>query len=264
VFGTMVVPGLIDTIRPEGIDVPDLVANIRVDQAWGAAQLSGALHEVTALNTFVSPNTGRFVSGDDELGWAIQAGVMFKLPFIAPGDQLWLQAAFSDGAGAYNGLPGSTTLERFTSIRVAQTDAFVDVNGNIQTAEVFSVAGKFLHYWLPNLRSNFFAGYADIDYGSGASVLVENAVATNGVPVNVGFLDTRIFEVGANLIWTPVKNLDIGVEAVYRNIDVKGRTIDPFAGGTFNAAGNFVAPTVFRTLSDDDVIEARLRVRRDF
>jgi Porin subfamily len=256
--------GFVNTIRPEGIDFPDLVANVRIDQAWGAAQLSGALHEVTALNTFVSPLTGVFSNGDEELGWAIQAGVMFKLPFLAPGDQLWLNAAYSDGAGAYNGLPGTSTLERFTSVRVAQTDAFVDVNGNIQTTEVFSIAGKFLHYWLPNLRSNFFAGYADINYGGEASILVTGSPDVVGGAFNAGFLDTRIFEVGANLIWTPVKNLDIGVEAVYRNIDVKGQTINRFAGGTFGPAGEFVAPPVFRTISDDDVIEARLRVRRDF
>jgi hypothetical protein len=31
-----------------GVQAPDVVGNIRVDQAWGLFQLSGALHEVNA------------------------------------------------------------------------------------------------------------------------------------------------------------------------------------------------------------------------
>ena len=31
-----------------GFQAPDVVANLRVDQAWGSAQIMGALHDVNA------------------------------------------------------------------------------------------------------------------------------------------------------------------------------------------------------------------------
>ena len=31
-----------------GFQAPDVVANLRVDQAWGSAQIMGALHQVNA------------------------------------------------------------------------------------------------------------------------------------------------------------------------------------------------------------------------
>jgi hypothetical protein len=212
-----------------------------------------------------APAGAAAVRADDEIGFALQGGVMFKLPMIAPSDELWLQAAYADGAIAYTGLPSASTFVRFTSVRTPITDAFVNAEGGVETTEAWSVSGKFLHYWLPNLRSNLFGGYAEVNFGSGASGLAA-PIGGVGPDVRVGFPDVRLFELGANLIWSPVKNLDIGIEGVYRRIEVKGRVADPFAGGTFNEAGQFVPPASFvnRTTGSDDVFEARFRLQRDF
>ena len=58
-----------------GFVAPDLVGNIRVDQAWGLFQISGALHTVNAsynnVNAFNTPGaTSSVLSGhpDDETG----------------------------------------------------------------------------------------------------------------------------------------------------------------------------------------------------
>src|SRR5262249_37173462 len=55
---------------------PDIVGNLRVDQAWGSAQLAGALHQLRAgpygsnfAATSVSPYTG--VNPPDKWGWAV-------------------------------------------------------------------------------------------------------------------------------------------------------------------------------------------------
>jgi hypothetical protein len=257
--GFVAPPGTFVTtaVAPEGTEWPDLVANIRVDQAWGAAQLSAALHEVSALNAVFPPGVATRTTGDDDLGFAIQAGVMFKLPFIAPGDELWLQATYADGAINYAGAGGVNT---FTSLRLPQRDAFVDAFGNLQTAEVFSVSGKFLHYWLPNLRSNIFAGYQTVEYGGNASVVVLPIVG-GGTGIRLGFVDHEIFELGANLIWTPVKQLDVGLEAVYRRFDADGTV----ATRLRRVEGReLVTLDNFRRDNDDDNLEVRLRIQRDF
>src|SRR5207302_7880553 len=68
---------------------PDIVANLRVDQAWGSAQLSGALHQVRAgyygnntQSTIVAgPNAFTGLAPDDKWGFAVAAGIVLNLPW---------------------------------------------------------------------------------------------------------------------------------------------------------------------------------------
>jgi Porin subfamily len=54
----------------EGHDYPDLVANLRVDQPWGSAQVMGALHNVAAQYYGTTEASGH---PDDKLGFAAGA-----------------------------------------------------------------------------------------------------------------------------------------------------------------------------------------------
>jgi hypothetical protein len=271
---------------PAGTRAPDVVANIRIDQSWGSAQLSAAAHQLRSANV-----TGRLANGDffvslpgavpggvgatpidnpdDEWGYAIQGGVSFKLPMLAAGDQLWLQAAYASGALGYTHIDDATAL-RAGALRLNQTEAVVNpFTGDVEKTDSWSVSGNFLHYWTPNWRSNFFGAYSEIDFDDTASTLIVNNVAVGGIGatgtvLNLGFVDTRIYEAGANLIWTPVKQLDIGVEAVYRKIEAKGRVPDAFGPLITGTSGaGFVDPRLSNR-SSEDIWEARLRVQRDF
>src|SRR5262249_13357454 len=95
-----------------GWDVPDIVANLRVDQAWGSAQIAGALHEVNALyfNSLggtgvpfnnVFPNLEPSGRPDNEWGWALMGGLKINTPFIGQGDYLQLGAIYTQGALRY-------------------------------------------------------------------------------------------------------------------------------------------------------------------
>ena len=70
-----------------GMQWPDIVANLRVDQAWGSAQIMGALHEVNA-NYYLSAVTAPFLtvpaSGNpsEEVGWVVGAGFKWNFPWI--------------------------------------------------------------------------------------------------------------------------------------------------------------------------------------
>ncbi|MFG1465214.1 porin [Xanthobacter sp. DSM 24535] len=208
-----------------GTQVPDIVANLRVDQAWGSAQLSGALHQVTALTPL---NTGVFPTGvsylgqstDDTWGWAIGGSVELKLPVISPGDSLYIQANYADGALSYLGLSG-TTQGRATSLGSSGINSFGSFasydgafypladavwngsNLSYDTESGWALQGQYRHYWMPNLRSAVYAGYVDIS-----------------VPDNtVGAADVKMWQVGLNTIWSPVKNLDLGVEVLYSKVE---------------------------------------------
>jgi hypothetical protein len=199
---------------------PDLVGNIKYAGTWGSAQLSGALHQTRSNIVGLD---GEFE--DAELGWAIGTQIGINLPALGAGDALWLAAAYADGALGYLGFGSNVTgVGASGSLRgFAVPDAFVDLNGDIETGNGWQVAGGLRHYWAPTLRSNLHGSYAQVNF--------DDTV--------IG--DITEWRAGANLFWSPVSGLDIGVEAIYANIDVDGIDLD-----------------------NDDRWEARLRVQRDF
>jgi hypothetical protein len=82
--------------------------------------------------------------------------------------------------------------------------------------------------------------------------------------------DFSLVNLAANLIWSPVSNLDIGVEVAYDRINISGRVAD------LNKCGNVpVFPAGFfgvgtpaqvcgHTTSHEDEWRGRLRVQRSF
>ncbi|CAO4153303.1 porin [Methylorubrum aminovorans] len=281
--------------------LPDFVGSLRYDAPWGSAQLSAAVREI---------NVGGFISsvgvpggsaanaqallaarglGDGvqtEYGWAVQGGVKFNLPFIAPGDGLYLQGSYGEGTSFYTG------INRFTAGYLASAsvyagnpfnqylaDAVVNpLSGRIELSSSFTAVASYLHYWSPEWRSAFYASYGEIWFPTGArqatsqaNALVNsgNTVAPGSYLTNpVGYAtsqslrDTYQIVTGASLIWSPVKDLDIGVEGQYIRTGVKGGRVADQDKGGFIGAGNAQVPT--RTVSSEDVFQARFRVQRDF
>ena len=82
-----------------GIQVPDIVGNIRIDQTWGSAQIMGARHEVNAqYYDTASLSTGH---PGDEWGWVAAAGLRLNFPYFAQGDFFQTQVNYTHGALSY-------------------------------------------------------------------------------------------------------------------------------------------------------------------
>ncbi len=195
---------------------PDLVGNIKYAGTWGSAQLAGALHQVRS-NALVG---GEYA--DSELGWAMSGMVNVNLPMLAEGDALWLAATYADGALGYLG------FDPDISVGIASgtvLDAYLGPDGDIETGRGWSLAGGLNHYWTPTIRQSLFGSYARVEYGTAAP--------------SADFTEWRV---GSNVIWSPVSGLDIGVEALYSNLNPRG-----IVGA-----------------DDDDAWEGRLRIQRDF
>ncbi|BAU92116.1 porin [Methylorubrum populi] len=281
--------------------LPDFVGSLRYDAPWGSAQLSAAVREINVGGFLASvgvPGGSAAAAqsllaarglGDGvktEYGWAVQGGVKFNLPFIAPGDGLYLQGSYGEGTSFYTG------INRFTAGYLANAsvyagnpfnqylaDAVVNpLSGRIELSSSFTAVASYLHYWSPEWRSAFYASYGEIWFPTGArqatsqaNALVNsgNTVAPGSYLTNpVGYAtsqslrDTYQIVTGASLIWSPVKDLDIGIEGQYIRTGVKsGRVADQDKGG-FIGSGNAQVPT--RTVSSEDVFQARFRVQRDF
>ena len=84
---------------------PDIVGNIRVDQAWGLFQISGALHVVTAPTTARSalrrciPIAVSEISGHPETKWggSVMAALQIKNIPTGAGDDIKIDASWAKG-----------------------------------------------------------------------------------------------------------------------------------------------------------------------
>ena len=77
----------------------------------------------------------RFLAPDDAYGWAVMAGVVINLPW-QKGDKFHVEAAFSEGAGAYVGLDGgisgkNNNFSRFNGGTVAAAWAMDSIFGTL-------------------------------------------------------------------------------------------------------------------------------------
>ncbi|MDJ1157966.1 porin [Chelatococcus sp. SYSU_G07232] len=221
-----------------GERLPDVVGQLRVDQSWGMVQMSAALHQMRSTNFVPGFAPQPFV--DTDYGFAVQGGLQLKLPMIASGDQLWLQGGYAEGAMSYLGL-GNTSVGDIT---LNQTDVYVDGTGDAKRSKAWAVTALFLHYWTPQVRQAVFGSYGRIDYAASGSVV-------NAAGATTGFVDTTDWRIGTNVSWIPVSGFYIGVEALYRRVDPRGRV---YANN--DATGRLVGSA--------DAIETRLRLQRDF
>ena len=90
--------------------VPDIVGSLRVDQAWGSAQISAALHQIRGgyygnNTTGAGANGTPFAAPEDTFGFAVDAGIIINLPW-AKGDRFYVEGAYTEGAPAYAGWSG--------------------------------------------------------------------------------------------------------------------------------------------------------------
>jgi hypothetical protein len=278
-------------------EVPDFVGVLRLDQAWGSAQLSAASHQIDIgdlTNTTPVPGATGIAHTRAAYGFAVQGGLKVNMPFIAPGDAFYLQGAFTEGAQLYSGYcmyAGcyAQTAATIQGQKFAQyfNDATVNpITGQLQLATNITGTVSYLHYWSPEWRSAFFGSYGEQNFSAAAragqgiifaatnGITGANSFGTNavGVPgtrfyaLSAPLRDTYQFLLGANIIWSPVKDLDIGLEGFYTQQGVKsGRVIDvdkdPTAYTRISSinAGGFV-----RTTTSDGIEQIRIRIQRDF
>lgn len=249
--------GLSYTNYQGGQQAPDIVANLRYEGAWGAVQLSGALHQVVttlALYNGFYPGMGT----TSQWGWAIGGSAEIKLPVLAAGDSLFVQANYEQGAASYIGLSGTSQgrASSVGSIDLKQVggaltasgafytvaDAVADLFGQPSLTTGWAIQGQFRHYWTPGLRSALYAGY------------LSYSVPTNIVAAQ----DFNMWQLGVNTIWSPVKNLDIGAEVLYTKVD---GSVPLGQYAATNATGGTIGSLVG---GSTDIWSGGIRVQRNF
>ena len=154
--------------------------------------------------------------------------------------------------------------------------------GQLELNDNVTVSAAYLHYWSPEWRSAFFGSYgeqnfpaargwprADLQHHQPENSFGANGVGTPGTrfyALSQALRDTYQFVAGANVIWSPVKDLDIGLEGFYTQIGVKnGRVIDVDKDPTaYSRVAAINAGGLVRTTTSDGVSQIRVRIQRDF
>ncbi|WP_420335857.1 porin [Roseibium sp.] len=173
------------TLGYGGTRMPDLIGVLGISQGWGEAQVMGALHQVYP-NAAFNGQTGR---SEDELGFAVGAGVEINFGGLAQGGSIALQGIYTDGASAY----GSTGWNDLI------TDAVWDGNST-ETTRTWNVFGGVSLDLTNTIELNVEGGYHNVDAATSA-------------------YDFTQWSVTSNLVWEPVPGFIMGPEIQYRDLD---------------------------------------------
>ncbi len=262
-----------------GQHAPDFVGNIRLDQAAFTAQLSGAVHNVSA--NYYSTAGGAL--GNEQLGhpgdawgWAIAGGLQLKQLPTGPGDKISLDFTYSDGAPKYViGGVTANTFDKFSGDTnfAGSYQSFAAVNlydgvyangGGIEKTKVWGFRGGYVHNWTPNWETSVFGSYTKVDYNTNASVAICNARTAAAGAVNQinGYTcnpDFAIWQVGTRTAWTPVQNLTFSGEFMYTMIDQSNTGSVNVT--TAKTIGGFKPAGVY-DYKDQGIYSGSLRVRR--
>jgi len=254
-----------------GNSVPDIVGQLRVDQAWGLFQLSAAGHDIHA--SYYNPAAEISGHPNDAYGFAVQASLSIKNIPTGAGDSINIDAAFSNGAtryvlggvapNAYAMYGGSGIAYQSLAIG-SSTDGVFTNGGQIEKTNAFGIRGAFNHNWDPYWTSSIFGSYTAVNY-SGTGKALYCAGFTAAVAGGVGAAPTytcnpdfNIAMVGFRTIWTPVKNLSFSAEVVWMGLDQK------FAGVTGVTTPAATKPTATYEFKDQNTVVVGLRARRNF
>ncbi len=107
---------------------------------------------------------------------------------------------------------GATAIQSLGGAGWAVGDAaFDNATGRLKPTKHLMVAAGFQHFWTPSLSSTIHGSFRSYD------------VAFDPVDIRDTHRDARIWTLGANTIWTPVRGLSFALEGAYILTDPKGR-----------------------------------------
>src|SRR5262249_11740098 len=178
---------------------PDIVGSLRVDQAWGGAQVAAIAHQVRArywqdavtaatagegaVNETGIPSLVGVGHPGDKWGWAVMAGLELNLPWFGKGDSFAIQTQYCVGASydCYNNngtrlSDNAWNLVNTNKIGLGWLDDGFMINSaeiggtrGIELATNWNVWAAFQHYWVPELRTSLYGGYAQ--YKANSSIV---------------------------------------------------------------------------------------------
>jgi hypothetical protein len=280
-----------------GVHAPDIVGNIRVDQAWGVFQISADAHEVSGsynvLNTAAVPAGATGLAGaaptglseisghpDTKWGGSAMAALQIKNIPTGTGDDIKMDVSYAKGntknviataaaSPSFAMFGSSGRADAYQSVGFgATTDAvylpaFAGGDGSLHLTESYGIRGAFNHNWDTHWSTSLYGSYSAVRYDGAA----KGYICANYLPGKAPSADYscnpdfNVSQLGVVTRWTPVKNLTFSAEVQWFHLDQK------FAGTAAlspAAPKPGVAQGARYEFKDQDAVQLQVRVQRNF
>jgi hypothetical protein len=142
----------------------------------------------------------------------------------------------------------------------------------LQLSSAWDVTAALEHYWTPALRTSVWGSYTAFTPGSGGNLVmcsspqspvrtVAGAAPTGAAPLAGCDFGFNVWTVGTRTIWNPVRNLDVGVEVMYMQLNTNQ---DPnLIRYAFGGSGTRPGPLLY-TPSNEGTWVGMFRLQRNF
>jgi hypothetical protein len=127
-------------------------------------------------------------------------------------------------------------------------DAVITSTGNTSLVSTWGITAAMLHYWTPTIRQGLFGSYIGTEVPSSAFTAAGGAATANTLT------NAQYWTIGTNVIWSPIRGLDIGAEVNYLQINTDNRINGNQA--KYTAVG--------ATYNEGSAVIGRIRIQRDF
>ncbi len=284
-----------------GVHAPDIVGNIRIDQAWGLFQISASGHEVDgsynsltlataqpcggSVGTATCPFGNSEISGHPETKWggAVMAALQIKNIPTGPGDDFKIDATYAKGntkqviatsaaSPTFAMFSGTGRAGAYQSIGFGATSDGVYLpvaaggTGDIKLTEAYGVRGAFNHNWDPFWSSSLFGSASWVKY-NGSSTDVTSAKGQFCFAYNTS-TGAKSADYSCNPNFAVYQ-----IGAITRWTPVKNLTfsaevmytrLDQNFTGTAVLAPSAPKPTTVYEYKDQDTVTMNVRVQRNF
>jgi hypothetical protein len=279
------------TTDTAGFRMPDIVANLRVDQNWGFVGISGAIHQV-AGQYYGTGNIETAGHPDDKYGWAASVGGLFYLPWLGARDSIGANFVYSKGAVGYATKAGNWQIMRGDSAGVGwaadgifdNTGLFSGVNRtDIQLTNAWSVNAGYEHFWNPRWRTSLYGGYTRVWYDQTATNIANQHLPGGagttpcGVPVQGSVWppitltpganssscspNFSFYQVGSRTQWNVTKDFYMGVDVTYTHLNTAYQGANSNGSAVYPSVGPKVAST---NIDDQSIVSAIFRAQVNF
>ena len=273
------------SLSARGLNMPDVVGNVRLEQTWGYLGVSGAVHQVAGAYYGTGAVLGNVGAGhpDNKLGYAVSGAGKFYIPGLG-GNSIGLNVVYSNGAPGYAAKGAAWQIyNNGTSVGVGWGVEGVFSSNNIGTGvgsgpieltKAWSINGAYQHIWNPQWNTSVYGGYTAVSYNQAGA-----QIANSGLPAGnvcggalgtfTGFVplvgnscnpDYSFWQIGSRTAYRPVDWLELGIDAFYTKFNTG-------YGGPANWVANGSQPasnTGRGVVADQDVWSVLARAQLNF
>jgi hypothetical protein len=255
-FSTTALP----TDSRRAMQYPDIVGNVRIDQAWGGAQIMGAIHDATGLYNGATTATGQQGTAT---GYALGVGLKLLAPMIGAGDYFQTQFNYTVGAYGYANGGGNPMYAKYNGGAGGSygfgitSDGVYSATTGVQLTTTWNVNAAYEHYWNKSWQTSLYGAYAKTEYNTTANALLCAGFAPGIANCNMNF---AVWNIGSRTQWNVDSQTAIGVDIVYQRLQTA--QVSAPAGVVVAASGT--QPAGIRSISDQGSWMGQFRIHRNF